>query len=146
MLAKNCKMCKLEYKLRNEWDELEIDEHDDYMDVTVECFEKLLENDKNLENYQENYEIRALVAYMLHELRRGYINEQKMKFKNFLHKLKEKRINEPIDTLNNDEQDEWNKIKSGKIKSDEEWKSYQLQTWEYLIKMEYYKNKYSQNV
>ncbi|KOB61960.1 hypothetical protein PFHG_03696 [Plasmodium falciparum HB3] len=86
------KFSKLEYKLRNEWDELEIDEHDDYMDVTVECFEKLLENDKNLENYQENYEIRALVAYMLHELRRGYINEQKMKFKNFLHKLKEKRI------------------------------------------------------
>ncbi|KYN98662.1 ring-exported protein 4 [Plasmodium reichenowi] len=140
------KFSKLEYKLRKEWDELEIDEHDDYMNVTVECFEKLLENDKNLENYQENYEIRALVVYMLREIRRGYINEQKRKFNNFLHKLKEKRINEPIDTLNNDEQDEWNKIKNGKIKSHEEWKNYQLQTWEYLIKMEYYKNICSQNV
>ncbi|KYO00339.1 ring-exported protein 4 [Plasmodium gaboni] len=140
------KFNKLEYKLREVWNKLETDEHDDYMDVTVEYFEKLLDNDKNLENYEKYYEKRALVAYMLHEFRRGYLNEQNRKFRNFLHNLKEKRIKEPIDTLNADEQDEWNKIKNEKIKSDEEWKKYQLQTWEYLMKMEYSKMTSCQNV
>ncbi|SOV84053.1 ring-exported protein 4 [Plasmodium sp.] len=139
------KFSKYEYDLRNEWNILETDEHDDYMDVTVEYFEKLLDNDKNLENYEKYYEMRALVAYMLHELRRGYVNEQKRKFRNFLNKLKEKRIKEPIDTLNADEQDEWNTIMNEKIKSDEKWKNYQLQTWEYLIKMEYSQKTKCQN-
>ncbi|SBT74063.1 ring-exported protein 3, putative [Plasmodium ovale] len=127
----------LEKTLREEWEELEIDESNNWFEVIGTICQTILSEFENLDEDDGKINSWFYLYKTLSEFREAEISENNAIFEKFLSTLKESRLTDPKDYLNYEEEKIWNEIKELKQEKDSEWNKYHIGTWKYWFQKEF---------
>lgn len=127
----------LEKTLREEWEELEIDESNNWFEVIGTICQTILSEIENLNGDDDKISSWFYLYKTLSEFRAAEISENNAIFEKFLSTLKVSRLTDPKDYLNYEEEKIWNEIKELKQEKDNEWNKYHIGTWKYWFQKEF---------
>ncbi|SBS91180.1 ring-exported protein 4, putative [Plasmodium ovale] len=121
----------IQNKLKDEWKELESDTNREWLNLTVENCQSFIDQYDSIPDIVNKMDGWCNLVQILCNFRKAQVNMQNASLNAFLDTVKEKRLQEYNEELNEDEQNEWNNLKKKKMEDDQEWKTYQLITWKY---------------
>ncbi|CDO64423.1 ring-exported protein 3 [Plasmodium reichenowi] len=127
------KQPKTEYekKLFEEWQHLNMFEHSNWVNITVQSCQVLVQGLTSLDDYDAKFKSWSAMVELLGEFRMTLFNESNNIFEALLNELREARKENPNENLTPEEEEKWDIIKQTKLEKDIEWKIYQILTWKY---------------
>ncbi|SOV84054.1 ring-exported protein 3, putative [Plasmodium sp.] len=120
-----------EKKLIEEWQHLNMFEHSNWVNITVQSCQVLVQGITSLDDYDAKFKSWSAMVELLGEFRIALFNESNNIFEALLNELREARKEKPNEHLTPEEEEKWEFIKQNKLEKDIEWKIYQILTWKY---------------
>ncbi|ETW36583.1 hypothetical protein PFTANZ_02707 [Plasmodium falciparum Tanzania (2000708)] len=128
---KNQPKTEYEKKLFEEWQHLNMFEHSNWVNITVQSCQVLVQGLTSLDDYDAKFKSWSAMVELLGEFRITLFNESNNMFEALLNELREARKENPNENLTPEEEEKWDLIKQTKLEKDIEWKIYQILTWKY---------------
>ncbi|SPJ10416.1 ring-exported protein 3, putative [Plasmodium sp. DRC-Itaito] len=120
-----------EKKLFEEWQHLNMFEHSNWVNITVQSCQVLVQGLTSLDDYDAKFKSWSNMVELLGEFRITLFNESNNIFEALLDELRDARKDNPNENLTPEEEEKWDIIKQTKLEKDIEWKIYQILTWKY---------------
>ncbi|SCQ12694.1 ring-exported protein 3, putative [Plasmodium gaboni] len=126
-----------ERKLFEEWQHLNMFEHSNWVNITVQSCQVLVQGLTSLDDYDAKFKSWSDMVELLAEFRMTLYNESNNVFQALLNEFREARKEKPNENLTPEEEEQWDFIKQTKLEKDIEWKIYQILTWKYWNQKEF---------
>ncbi|GAW79025.1 ring-exported protein 3 [Plasmodium gonderi] len=127
----------LEERLKREWNDLARSETKNWFNVIIGICDTLVAECDSYIVCDDKVNSWCELLKMLTSFRLAEINESNVIFEKFLDYMREKKRENPSNTLDEEEENIWNDIKQLKQKKDSEWKKYHVATWRYWFQREF---------
>ncbi|EUD64575.1 hypothetical protein C922_05046 [Plasmodium inui San Antonio 1] len=135
--SRNAERLGVEYRLKQEWNDLGVIKTKNWFNVIIGICDTPITEYDSYNFVDDKVRSWSQLIKVLRALREVDINERNIIFEKFVDYLRQRKQNNPSDSLTDEKQILWNDIKLLKQQKDAEWNKYHVATWKYWFHKEF---------